>query len=1031
MASLDKEAFIRRISRLYKAWENDSGDLFQGADAFVSTVGQDEEVTYAKSTALQTWLFGYELPDTLTLFCKSEIIVLSSKKKNEFLKPVSGGSHDGIPEVQLLLRNKDDNSDNFKRIFDAVKKSGEGKKLGMFLKDKLASAFIKQWNAALEKETIEKVDVSAGFAYVMAPKDDSELTVIKRAAQLSSDIFGKYFKTQIMETVDEEKRVKHSRFAELIEKAATEEKKYTTGMDLEQVEMCYPPIVQSGGKFQLKFSVVSDDNKLHFGVIICSLGTRYKSYCSNVIRTMLVEPTQEQQDNYLFLVELEELVLDKLRHGVKLCDVYGATVDHVKAKKPELESCLTRTIGFAMGIEFRESSLMISAKTTAVAQKGMVFNINLGFSGLTNAAAVDEADKNYALFIGDTVVVQEGKPAESQTATKKQIKNIAIFLKGEDEEDEDQQDGNVEDDLLISVESRNAVLDVRTRPEITAEKRRKLHQSELAAQMHEEAKRRLAESKGQVKERKVKTSNVAYRHLSVMPVDPDVQEAKIFVDRKHETVVLPISGIPTPFHVSSIKNISKNDEGDYSYLRINFYFPGSTFGRTEGTNFINPDATFLKEVTYRSSCVRIGHTVPAASNLSTAFRLIKEVQKKWRTREAERKEMEGIVEQATLQVAHGKNVPKLKDVYIRPNITAGKTRSQGVVEAHVNGIRFTAYRGPTVDILYANVKHAFFQPCDNEMIILIHFHLKHPILLGKKKQQDIQFYTEVGEIVTDLGHRQTMHDRDDLQAEQAEREMRSRLNHAFDSFRRKVEALTRQELEFDVPFRDLGFHGVPVRSSVLVQPTTHCLVHLTEMPFFVIVLDEIELVHFERVQFHLKNFDIVFVFKDYSRKVAMVSSVPMSSLDAVKEWLDSCDIKYTEGIQSLNWTKIMKTINDNPDEFFENGGWSFLIMESDSEGEDEEGEDAAAYEPSVSGSGEEYRESSSDDYSMSEVDEISEEGELGSDESEGKDWDELEKEAQHADDAKPDWELDEAVRKKSSRKRHSSSTHASRNKRRK
>ena len=30
---------------------------------------------------------------------------------------------------------------------------------------------------------------------------------------------------------------------------------------------------------------------------------------------------------------------------------------------------------------------------------------------------------------------------------------------------------------------------------------------------------------------RVKTSNVAYRHLSVMPVDPDVQEAKIFVGR--------------------------------------------------------------------------------------------------------------------------------------------------------------------------------------------------------------------------------------------------------------------------------------------------------------------------------------------------------------------------------------------------------------------------------------------------------------------------------------------------------------------
>ena len=43
----------------------------------------------------------------------------------------------------------------------------------------------------------------------------------------------------------------------------------------------------------------------------------------------------------------------------------------------------------------------------------------------------------------------------------------------------------------------------------------------------------------------------------------------------------------------------------------------------------------------------------------------------------------------------------------------------------------------------------------------------------------------------------------------------------------------------------------------------------------------------------------------------------------------SCDIKYTEGIQSLNWTKIMKTINDNPEDFFENGGWSFLEPNSE------------------------------------------------------------------------------------------------------
>lgn len=40
------------------------------------------------------------------------------------------------------------------------------------------------------------------------------------------------------------------------------------------------------------------------------------------------------------------------------------------------------------------------------------------------------------------------------------------------------------------------------------------------------------------------------------------------------------------------------------------------------------------------------------------------------------------------------------------------------------GFRYTSLRGDKIDVLYNNIKHAFFQPCDNEMIILVHFHLK-------------------------------------------------------------------------------------------------------------------------------------------------------------------------------------------------------------------------------------------------------------------------------------------------------------------
>jgi len=56
-----------------------------------------------------------------------------------------------------------------------------------------------------------------------------------------------------------------------------------------------------------------------------------------------------------------------------------------------------------------------------------------------------------------------------------------------------------------------------------------------------------------------------------------------------------------------------------------------------------------------------------------------------------------------------------------------------------------------LDLLFKNIKHAFFQPADKELIVLIHFHLHDGIMIGKKKTQDIQVYTEVMEIAHNLG----------------------------------------------------------------------------------------------------------------------------------------------------------------------------------------------------------------------------------------------------------------------------------------
>ena len=101
---------------------------------------------------------------------------------------------------------------------------------------------------------------------------------------------------------------------------------------------------------------------------------------------------------------------------------------------------------------------------------------------------------------------------------------------------------------------------------------------------------------------------------------------------------------------------------------------------------------------------------------------------------------------------------------------------------------------------------------------------------------------------------------------------------------------------------------------------------MTEWPAFIVSLDEIEFIHFERVSFALKNFDMVCIYKDYAKKVTTVTSIPMTSLDQIKDWLNSSDIRYTEGIQSLNWAKVLKTVTDDPVGFFEQGGWvSFML----------------------------------------------------------------------------------------------------------
>ena len=109
---------------------------------------------------------------------------------------------------------------------------------------------------------------------------------------------------------------------------------------------------------------------------------------------------------------------------------------------------------------------------------------------LVNPEAKDKEAKNYALFLGDTVVVggggadagdAEGDAASKGAAlltptVKKKVKHIGIFLKDEDEEEEEEAETEDKKPEALGRGKRSAVLDSRTRSDMTAEEKRMAHQ---------------------------------------------------------------------------------------------------------------------------------------------------------------------------------------------------------------------------------------------------------------------------------------------------------------------------------------------------------------------------------------------------------------------------------------------------------------------------------------------------------------------------------------------------------------------------
>jgi nucleosome binding factor SPN SPT16 subunit len=541
-------------------------------------------------------------------------------------------------------------------------------------KDTSSGPFVDEWKKVFEGVSgdLEQVDISSALSgAALAVKDENELvgvsatlrdlfwlTYFQRAMRTASRaciaLMNPYFVEEMSAVLDEEKKVKHSALANRIDSKLDDTKWWKSvelpnksrmpgDFDPTQLDWTHGPIVQSGGKFDLKMNAQTDDEVLHAGVILSSMGLRYKSYCSLIARTYLVDPNKSQESNYKLLLLVHSTVIKEIRDGANAKDVYAKAVGLVKAKKPELEKHFLKNVGAGIGIETRDSTLILNAKSTRTLKDGMTLCITTGFNDIENPNPQDKKSKTYSMVLSDTVRVTSADAVIFTGDAPSDLDATSFFFK-DDEEAQPTPKKAKKDSTVGAVATKN-ITKTKLRAERTtqadegAEHRRREHQKELALKNQEAGKKRFAEATGNQNGSTVKKFKrfESYKRDNQFP--PRVRDLAIVMDQKNATIILPIMGRPVPFHIQTIKNASKSDEGDFAYLRINFLSPGQGVGRKDDQPFEDASAHFVRSLTFRS------HDGDRFQDIANQISNMKKDAVK---REQEKKEMEDVVEQDKL-----------------------------------------------------------------------------------------------------------------------------------------------------------------------------------------------------------------------------------------------------------------------------------------------------------------------------------------------------------------------------------------------
>jgi hypothetical protein len=701
-----------------------------------------------------------------------------------------------------------------------------------------------------------------------------------------------YFADEMVKIVEGDQRITHEKLAEQVEGQLEKPALWKgwnpgDGLKLDRAlsDWCYTPIIQSGGNYDLKSSAQSDEARLKSGVVYCSLGVRYKSYCCNVGRTYFVDPEKVRlPDDRRRAVRLS--LNSRKRTTTSSCSSCRTTSSISSSKgpssvmstpappplctttSPSWISTLSRTLASwcarlptthacpkpaQIGIEFRESAYLLGPKVTRHIREDMILNVSLGFHGIPDPK--DKKKRCVPAHPGPAKAASTYQQLRSgpcrhgphrsswrDTAVERRVEEEGrshVLLSGApfspseqgraltlpQQRDEKAKAGKVNGKSPAKPagatrSAATAVVKSRLRNEGkqtdgASETRRQAHQNDLAERKQADGLAKYAEGAVDIKAAKEKAwkrfesyqreaqipdtaadqqvlscDNVAVRGLT-SGADPG-RRAQEYNHSADQWLRRPFS-----HQHPEERRQARGASGRLLYAALHVCDAWSNRWQEGGHGmslppeptaplkpasqpFEDASANFIRGFTFRSS---------DSTRFASLHEKISALKRNVVKRENERKEMADVVEQDNLIEDRQRRPITLRDTYLRPKFE-GKV-STGDVEIHQNGIRWAsgARSEHKVDILFNNVKHLFFQPCDQELIVVIHVTLKAPIIAGKKKVKELQFFRDASDAADETGNkkrRKQQMDEDEIEAEQEERRQRARLNREFKAFAEKI-----------------------------------------------------------------------------------------------------------------------------------------------------------------------------------------------------------------------------------------------------